>query len=152
MGYPELESFAYGFSRGELTLNRAIYTAVSNVEFDQPTTEGVVMGTRPWPLARTEGEMSVGEGTVTFSDEAERIRFLDALGVGYRTVIWNLSWILSAQGRPNVKFACQGCRVLGNPISHATGEEALGGDISFSFMTHTINGKPPHLGMPAVLR
>lgn len=148
-GYPDLEGFAYSFSRGELSLDRRIYTAVSNVEFDQPTTEGEVRGTRPWPLKRTEGEMSLGEGTLTFSDEAERIQFLTQLGNGYRTKRWNLSWTLSAEGASTIKLQCYGCRVLGNPISHETGENALGGDISFSFMYHTVNGLVPHTGLPA---
>lgn len=143
-GYPELETFAYSFSRAELSLNRSIYTAISNVSFDQPTTEGVVKGTRPWPLARTEGEMELGEGTVTFSAEAERMRFISALGDGYRSVVWGLSWILTARNAPVVKLACISCRVLGNPISHEAGADALSGEISFSFMRHTINGLSPH--------
>lgn len=152
MTYPNLEGFAYSFSRAELSLAKRIFTAISNVEFDQPTSEGVVMGTRPWPLARTEGEMGIGEGTVTFSDESERLQFIDLLGNGWRTAVWDLSWMLTAQGAPVVKLACKGCRVLSNPISHATGEEALGGDITFSFMYHTVNGKVPHLGLPAPTR
>ena len=143
-GYPELETFAYSFSRAELSLNRNIYTAISNVEFDQPTTEEGVKGTRPWPLARTEGEMELGTGTITFSTEAERMRFLAGLGNGYRSVIWGLSWILTARSAPVVKFACIGCRVTGNPISHAAGAAALTGDMAFSFLKHTINGLDPH--------
>ena len=92
--------------------------------------------------------MELGEGTVTFSDEAERMKFIDKLGNGWRNKIWTLSWILTAKGRPNVKLACFGCRVLSNPVEHEDGEEALGGDITFSFMYHTINGRTPHEGMP----
>jgi hypothetical protein len=152
MGYPDLEGFAYSFSRGELSLGRRIYTAVTNVEFDQPTTEAAIMGTRPWPLKRTEGNMELGEGTVTFSDDGERLLFLGDLGNGWRNVIWGLTWILTSSKAPNVKVGCIGCRVLGNPIAHEQGEAALGGDISFSFMYHTINGMVPHTGLPAPTR
>lgn len=151
-GYPDLEGFGYSFSRGELALGPRIYTAISSVQFDQPTTEAAIMGTRPWPLKRTEGEMGLGEGTVTFSDEAERIAFITTLGNGYRNTIWGLSWILSARNSPNVKMACFGCRVLSNPFQHEAGENALGGDITFSFMYHTINGLVPHTGLPAPMR
>lgn len=148
-GYPDLESFGYSFSRGELNMDRRIFTAITNVQFDQPTTEGAIMGTRPWPLKRTEGQMEMGEGTITFSDEAERMAFIDRLGNGWRTKIWQLSWILTAKGAKPVKLACFGCRVLSNPIAHEQGEAGLGGDITFSFMYHSVNGKVPHEGLPA---
>lgn len=150
--YPTYEGFAYSFQRAELSLGTSIYVAISNVEFDQPTTEAAVMGTRPWPLKRTEGEMGIGEGTITFSDEGERIRFLTALGNGFRTRTWKLTWILTATGAPNIKHACFGCRVLGNPLAHGTGEEALGGDIAFSALSHTVNGLVPHEGMASPTR
>lgn len=149
MGYPDLEGFGYSFSRAELSLDRRIFTAITSVQFDQPTTEAAIMGTRPWPLKRTEGNMELGEGTVTFSDEAERTLFIDQLGNGWRNRIWTLSWILTSRGSPAVKLACHGCRVLSNPIAHEQGEAALGGDITFSFMYHTVNGKVPHEGLPA---
>ena len=83
MAYPELEQFAYGFSRGELKAGPRIYIAISNVEFDQPTTEEAVMGTKPWPIARTEGEMGLGTGTLTFSSESDRAAFIADLGDGF---------------------------------------------------------------------
>lgn len=150
--YPQYEGFAYGFQRAELSLNRSIYVAISNVSMDQPTTEGVVMGTRPFPLKRTEGEMGIGDGAVTFSDIGEMVRFLEELGNGWRSQTWSLTWTLTAQGAPTIKKACQGCRILSNPFDHGTGEEALGAEMPFSFLSHTINGKVPHLGMPAPLR
>lgn len=149
MGYPDFENFAYMFGRAELKLGPDIFTAVTNVSFDQPTTEGEVRGTKPWPLARTEGTMAMGAGTVTFSDEAERAKFLKKLGPGYRSKIWKLNWTLVSPGRDPVKMTCIGCRVLANPVAHGEGTDALGGDVAFSFGSHLINGMPPHRGMPA---
>lgn len=148
-GYPDFETYAYSFGRAELSINRSIYTAISNVTFSQPTTDGAVMGTRPWPIKRTEGTMALGSGTITFSDEAERIRFLTDLGNGWRTKIWTLTWQLASPGNDTVKLSALGCRVLDNPVGHAQGTDALGGDITFSFMSHTVNGNAPHEGMPA---
>lgn len=142
--YPDVEGYAYGFERGELSIGRKIVTAISNVQFAQPTTEGVVKGTRPWPLARTEGSMDIGTGTITFSDESARVAFIESLGDGYRKALWQLDWILSAQGRPQVKYACFSCRVLDNPVDNGQGEEALAGEMQFSFLRHTINGLSPH--------
>lgn len=151
-GYPDIDRKAYGFGRAELDMGAKIKTAITNVSFDQPTTEAGVMGTRPYPILRTEGNMGMGEGTVTFSDELERVEFITDLGNGYRNKVWTLNWTLVSKGAPTIQMACHGCRVLGNPIAHAQGDEGLGGDITFSFMYYTINGLVPHDDMPSPTR
>lgn len=144
--YPDYEGFAYSFQRAELTAKGNIYTTIGSVQFDQPTEEGVVKGTKPYPLARTVGSMGLGEGTVTFNDDSERFSFIDGLGDGFREQTWTLSWVLrDAKSGREVSLECQGCRVLSNPVSHEEGAEALGGDITFSFMSHTVNGNKPHV-------
>lgn len=143
--YPETEGFAYVFARAELTLNGNIYTAISSVSIDQPTEEEAVKGMSPTPLSRTEGTMGLGEGTITFSDDRERMDFIDDLGDAFRTKLWGLSYVLRNTTTGSEKqVKCVGCRVLSNPIDHSEGAEALGGDITFSFIEHTINGKRPH--------
>lgn len=142
--YPDTKGYAYSFARVELTLNKRIYTAITSVSFDQPTEEGTVKGTRPYPIARTVGTMGLGEGTITFSDERERMDFIDDLGDGYREVIWDLTYVLRSSKGQQKKVSCESCRVTSNPVEHEEGADALGGDINFSFMDHTINGKRPH--------
>ncbi len=145
--YPDLERFAYQFNRAELNANRRIWTAVKKVSFDQPVTEGAVHGTRPWPLQRTEGKMDLGEGSLTWSTEAARIGFIDSLGDGFLSKTWNLTWILRSKGCPDVKMACFGCKILSTPVDHEEGEAALEGEMPFSFMYYTINGKRPFADM-----
>lgn len=150
--YPDYEGAAYIFHRGELTLGGTIFTAFTKVDADQPTENAEVKGTRPFPLTDTEGTMKLGAGTIHWSDEAERVKYIELLdklasGKGYRSVKWSLMWILSARGRPNVKKECFGCRCLSEPTSDEEGAEALGGDTTFSFMAMSINGKFPHEGM-----
>ena len=142
--YPDLEGFAYSFASAELSLNGNIYTAVTGVSFEQGTEEGTVKGTSPYPIARTVGTLGLGTGTITFSDDRERLDFIDDLGDGYREVIWGLTWILKGKDERQVKLECISCRVLNNPIDHSEGAEALAGEVEFSFMTHKINGKSPH--------
>jgi hypothetical protein len=142
--YPDLEGFAYSFARAECSLDGNIYSAITNVSFSQPTEEGTVKGTRPYPLARTEGTMGLGTGTITFSDERERLDFIDALGDAYRNKIWGLPCVLRGQDEREIILECISCRVLDASIDHSEGAEALGGDIEFSFMSHKINGKSPH--------
>lgn len=146
--YPDTEGFAYSFSKAELTMNGKIYTGIGNVEADQPTEEEAVKGTRPYPLARTVGTMDLGEGTVTFTDEAERQRFIDDLGDEYREKTWTLTWILTAKNRPPIKKVAYGCRCLSEPDADEEGPTPLGGDITFSFMYMTRNGKRAHAGLP----
>lgn len=150
--YPDIQSYAFSFQRAELSIGKRIFTAISGVEIDQPTEEGVVMGTRPFPLKRTVGQMEMGEGTITFSDEGERQAFLDELGDAYREKIWTLTWVLSAPGAnggqgKTIKKECVGCRCLSEPVSHESGTDALGGDITFSFLYPKTNGKAPHSGL-----
>lgn len=150
--YPDYEGAAYSFHRGELTVAGRIFTAFTKIEADQPTENAAVKGTRPFPIADTEGTMDLGEGTITWSDEAERTAYIEHLnkqagGKGYRTVKWSLMWILTARGRPNIKKECFGCRQLSEPVSDEEGAEALGGDTTFSFMAMSTNGVFPHEGM-----
>jgi hypothetical protein len=143
--YPDTGALGYSLSRAEITLNGAIYTAITNVSIDQPTEEGAIEGTSPYPLGRSAGTMGIGEGTITFSDEESRLEFIDALGDGYRDVLWPLTYVLRKTDGTTKKIECISCRVLSNPIDHAKGADALGGDIAFSFLNHKINGKSPHL-------
>ena len=142
--YPDVQGFGPDFARAELSCAGRIFTAISQVEIDQPTEEGVIMGTRPEPLGRTEGSMGLGTGTITFTDDRERAAFLEHLGDGFRSKLWEITWIFGGKGAEPTVHAADGCRVLGNPVSHGLGGEALGGDISFSFMSHTFNGLSPH--------
>lgn len=143
--YPETEAFAYSFARAEITLNKKIYTAIVNVSFDQETESEAVKGTSPYPISQTEGTMGLGSGTITFSDERERLDFIDDLGEAYRNKIWGLSHVIRNTANGSEKqYKCVGCRVTSNPIDHSEGSEALGGDINFNFMYFTVNGKKPH--------
>ena len=142
--YPNSTGFAYSFERGELTLNARIWRGIKGVDIDQPTEEGTVEGTSSTTLGRTTGAMKLGEGTIEFSTEGERIDFLTALGAAYREKLWGLTWVLRGAGVPYIRIECTGCRVLGNPFSHKSGTDALAGEVKFSFISHKVNGLSPH--------
>jgi|GEM_PF-3344585 len=143
--YPDQQGFASNFVGAELDMNGRIWTAITSVQINQPTEEDEVRGTKVGPLKRTVGTMGLGEGTVTFSDEDERMDFLESLGDAYREKIWGLIWTIRNKVTGTVrKIECISCRVLDNPIEHEEGAAPLGGDIAFSFMEHKINGKTPH--------
>jgi hypothetical protein len=147
--YPDTEGFGYSFERGELTANGRIWTAFSSIQADQPTEETAIRGTRPFPIGRTEGAQGMGEGTIAWSDETERVGFIESLGNGYRQKTWTLSWVLTAKGKPPIKKVAYGCRVLSEPVDDEAEGDAIGGDMTFSFMQMSVNGKFPHEGYPA---
>src|SRR5690242_1670252 len=144
--YPDQQDFAFTLVNAEINANGRIWTAITSVNAAQPTEEGEVRGTKVGPLKRTQGTMAMGEGSFTFSDEAERMDFIDALGDGYRDKIWEFVYTLKSKKTGKVfKVECFSCRVLDNPIEHEEGADALGGDVMFSYMNHAINGKRPHV-------
>ena len=151
--YQDSEGFAHSFQRSELAVGKSIYIAIVNVEGDQPTEEGVVKGTTPYPIARTPGTMGLGEGTITFSSEAERQRFLDDRAAeadgAWREAIFPMTWTRNAPGKPAIKTVYYECRVLSEPLADEEGPDPLGGDITFSFMNFSRNGKMPHRGKTA---
>ena len=142
-----MSDFGISFVSCELTLNGRIWTKIKSVACSQPTTEGSAYATgKVGPALRSRGKMDIGDGTVSFSSEEERMDFLESLGDGFRDKIWGLVWTLkNDQTGKLYKNECIGCRVLANDIDHGEGEDVLGGDIGFSFMDHKINGKRPHL-------
>ena len=143
--YPETEGFAFAFGRSELSVNDRIFTAISNVSIDQPTESEAVKGMSPTPISQTEGTMDLGEGTLTFSDDRERMDFLGTLEDAYRTKFFTVSYVLrNTTAGTEKQIKCIGCRVTSNPFDHSEGAAALGGDIGFKFIKHTINGKEPH--------
>jgi hypothetical protein len=150
LGFPDTQGFAYAFERGECRAGNRSFSAISNVSIDQPTEEDAVMGTRSYPLLRTPGSMKLGEGKMTFSDEGERQAFLDSLGDNYREQIFQVIWTKTAPGKPAIKLVCFGCRCLSEPNDDSPG--ALSGDVNFSFMYYTRNGKVPHSGLPSPSR
>jgi len=152
MNYPDTEGFGYKFERAELTANSRIWTAISSVGADQPTESEGIRGTRPYPIGDTEGHQGLGEGTITWSDEMERVGFIESLGDGYRETKWTLVWILRAKGRPDIKKVCYGCRLLSEPTEDEAEGGAIGGDTTFSFMNMSINGRFPHSGYPSATK
>jgi hypothetical protein len=149
---PDYERPGYSFHRGELTIARKIFTKFKKISADQPTENEAVQGTRPFPITDTEGVMDLGAGTISWTDEEERMEFLKTLWElsgkkGYRSVKWSLMWILTAPGRPNIKKECFGCRQLSEPTDDEFGSGALGGDTTFSFQAMSVNGMFPHEGM-----
>ncbi len=147
--YPQTEGFAHGWARTEFNINGQVVVAVTKVSADQPTEEGEVRGACVEPIGRTEGEMKMGTLTVTFSTEKARQKVLSKLGNAWREKTFTVKYTAKAKGEADIKWAYYGVRVLSEPVDHGAGTDALGGDITCSFMSHTRNGLSPHSGAGA---
>ena len=76
----DYETYAFSFSHAIVKLNETQFTAISAVSFSQDVERAAVYGTDRKPLKRSAGQLSLGEGTITFSDLEEGMSFYSALG------------------------------------------------------------------------
>lgn len=138
---PDLENFAYDFSRAEINLNRNVYSALSNVAHNQPLEEGVIRGAAAQVLKRTRGALGMGAGNLEFSDFEEAVKFTDDLGDGWGEIIFPVLIIYTAPRKQPIKYELFSCRLLDNEIDHSEGADGLAATLPFSFMERAINGK-----------
>jgi hypothetical protein len=135
----------YSFEKGELTLGDTIYTQFESISADQPTEESGVPGAHATPRGRTPGRMDLGSLTITWNDlgaMSDFIRELASMGP-YRDIEFGVSYVASAPGRDPITWEFELCRVLSNPLEAASGEN-ITSSMECSFVSHTINGHPPH--------
>jgi hypothetical protein len=138
---PDVEGFAYDFSRAEINIKTKIYTAFSNVAHNQPLEEGAIRGTKAHVLKRTRGAVGMGEGNLEFSDFEEAVKLVDDFGDGWAEVIFPVLIIYTMKNKPPIKYELLGCRLLDHEIDHSEGADGLPATLPFTFMRRKINGK-----------
>lgn len=141
VSYPDTEEFALDFSRAEITLNKRIFTAISNISHNQPIEEGVIRGTRAQVLKRTRGAQGLGEGSIEWSDMEECQAFIDELGDGYSEVLWASTIVYVRKNKPAIVHKLMSCRALDVEVDHSEGYDGLPMTTPFTFMLRTLNGK-----------
>jgi len=139
--FPDLEGFAFSFSHGKIKLNDKQYTAIEDISISQGLEEGTVMGASQKVLRRSAGQLTIGDGTVTFSDYEEAQQFIEDLGDKPLNKIWACEYVLENESGVVKQIECQSCRVLTLSVSHAQGPGALGMELPFSFLLMKVNGK-----------
>ena len=144
--YPNTEGSGYTLDKCEIDLNGKIYVAIENISGSQPVEESSKNGAHGAPILRSRGTMSLGTGSVEWSDIGAAQEFIDDLGDGWQEKIWKATLTYSATGRPTIKRTYIGCRCLDAEEDHASGPEILGTTMPFSFMRREMNGKKPFIG------
>ncbi len=137
------EGRAYEFNKAEIDLDGKLFTAISNLQHNQPIEEGVAYGAAPQPLARTTGQLGMGQGNMEWSDLGELQDFIDAMGDGWQEREFKITATYSCQGRPTIRRTLLQCRLLDVAEDHSAGPDPLGGSMPFSFIRRELNGKRP---------
>lgn len=140
LGYPQKDGFALDFGRLELDAAGKIYDRISNVSTSQPVEEGVIFGSKPRPIARTRGQMQIGDGTMEMEFE-QACQFIADLGDGWQEKLFTLSLTYRNSDGTVKKIVCTGCRLLDCELDHEAGADGLPASFPFSFMEREIDGK-----------
>jgi hypothetical protein len=135
--------FAKGFSSMEVDFGGTIFTAVVKVKYDQAMDEGWVRGTSPIPIARTEGELKEGSGSIEWALIDEAQKFVELLGNGYYRKVFNATFTYWRKDQPTVRHQLYECRILNVEDDHGQGTDALHETMPFSFRYHQRNGLNP---------
>lgn len=144
MASVDTENFAFSFSHGTIKLADVQYTAIKAISFSQDIERSAIFGTARVPLKRTVGQISLGEGSVTFSDLEEAMRFFAELGAsagGDATVAtFAMDVTFANEGGETRQFELLGCSLSGFSGDFETGADALEMEFPLSFMRMKIDG------------
>lgn len=147
--YPDKDGFAFSFSRAEIDVGGRLFTAIRSVSHSQELEEGIVRGASSEPLARTDGELGMGEGEIAWASVEEHDDFLDHLSKqpgppGYMRKLFPILVVYtSADGTRSRKVELESCRMLNSDESAETGPDPVEVTTPFSFMRRKINGLRP---------
>src|SRR5690606_16249335 len=136
----DYENYAFSFSHAIIKLNERQFTAISNVSFNQDVERSAVYGTDRKPLKRSAGQLSLGEGSVTFSDLEEGMEFYSSLGSDPSAARFSVDVPFSRQNGDPRRF-----ELLSAALSRIAGDleqgaDAMGFEFTFSFMAIRVDG------------
>ncbi len=130
----DYENYAFSFSHAIIKLNEKQYTAISAISFSQDVERSAVYGTDRKPLKRSAGQLSLGEGSITFSDLEEGMAFYSALGDDPSLALFSCDVTFSNENGDTRSFELLSCALSGISGDFEQGADALGIELPFSFM------------------
>ena len=149
MQYPDKDGFALSFSNAEIDVAGRLFKAIRSVSHSQELEEGVIRGSSSEPLARTDGELGMGEGEIVWSSVEEHDDFIKHLSAqpgapGYMRKLFPILIVYaSADGTRSRNVELESCRMLNSDESAETGPDPVEVTTPFSFMRRKINGLRP---------
>ena len=139
--YPDNEGFAFSFSHAIIKANDRQFIAIGNITFDQTIDRGAVYGTDRRPLKLSAGQVSVGTGTITFSDLQEAMDFYASLGDNASAKRFTVDVTFANEAGQVQSFELRGCCLSGISGDFANGADPMGLDMPFSYLETRVNGK-----------
>lgn len=136
----DYENYAFSFSHAIIKLNERQFTAISNVSFNQDVERSAVYGTDRKPLKRSAGQLSLGEGSVQFSDLEEGMEFYSALGSNPSAALFSVDVTFSNQNGDTRSFELLSAALSGISGDFEQGADAMGIEFPFSFMAIKVDG------------
>lgn len=141
---PDLTGFKTSYSHGTLKLNDVVYGGVSNVSFSQGIERSAVYGTSKSPLGKSQGQVGLGEGTITFSDAEEASIFFDALEASaddLTNAVFSVDWTTDRGNGTTVRsYEFLGCSVTSISGDFEQGADALSVEMPFDFLVMKRDG------------
>ena len=136
-----LSGFAYSFSHAIIKFDDKQYTGLKSIKFSQDVDRAVTRGASRKPEKKTEGELQLGDGTASFSDLSDAMRFLKALGKNPSGKMFAIdATFANTSTGETASFEMLGCSLSGFEASFEQGADAMGLDIPFDFMMLKIDG------------
>jgi hypothetical protein len=136
----DYENYAFSFSHAIIKLNEKQFTAISNITFNQDVERAAVYGTDRKPLKRSAGQLSLGEGSATFSDLEEGMEFYSALGTNPSAALFSCDITFSNENGDTRSFELLSCALSGISGDFEQGADAMGIEFPFSFMAIKVDG------------
>jgi hypothetical protein len=134
------ENYAFSFSHAIIKANEKQYTAVSNVSFSQDVERSAVYGTDRKPLKRSAGQLSLGEGSMTFADLEEGMQFYSDLGPDPSSALFSVDVTFSNANGDTRSFELLSCALSGISGDFEQGSDAMGIEFPFSFLNVKVDG------------
>lgn len=133
--------YAASFSHATIRANDKQFSGIRSVSISQELQESAVYGTDPRPLKRSQGQIQLGTGSLTFSDYVEGADFYLNLGAEPMMALWSLDYTLSLPSGEVRSIECLGCRITQFGIEHESGADALEVTYPFSFLQIKVDGR-----------
>lgn len=147
--YPLIDGHKHDFSSVEVQIAKGaegapeIFTAITELSYNQSLSPGELHGTAGQPLAFTQGKLEVGEGSFSMPIE-DAHELIASLGDGYKTIQFNVTASYAADGSETVTDKLFGCRITDDETSGSgDSEDPILVAFSFKYLRGSRGGYNP---------
>jgi hypothetical protein len=136
----DYENYAFSFSHAIIKLRDRQYTAIGGISFSQDVERSAVYGTGRKPLKRSAGQLSLGEGTIQFTDLEEGMQFYSDLGDDPSVALFSCDVTFANENGDTRSFELLSCALSGISGDFEQGADAMGIEFPFSFLAIKVDG------------